>query len=96
MISVANAFELHLVLTGKRLRHLYDGLLQEPWIELRPVTVEHLNLAREAHDRFGRGSHPARLNFGDCFAYALAKATGYPLLFKGNDFSQTDVRIAIV
>ncbi len=47
--------------------------------------------ARDAHMIYGRGRHPARLNFGDCFSYALAKQTGEPLLFKGNDFSQTDI-----
>ena len=60
------------------------------------MTAEHAELARTAHRRFGRGSgHPARLNFGDCFAYALAKATGEPLLFKGEDFGHTDIRSAL-
>lgn len=51
-------------------------------------------LSREAFDRYGKGRHPARLNLADCFAYALSKVSGEPLLFKGGDFAQTDVRIA--
>jgi ribonuclease VapC len=65
--------------------------LAEAEIVVEPVTLEQAELAREAYRRFGRGNHAAALNFGDCFAYALAKATGEPLLFKGNDFSQTDI-----
>ena len=64
-----------------------------PGVTLVPVSVEHVRLGRVAHQRFGRGSgHPARLNFGDCFAYALARDTGEPLLYTGDDFSHTDVR----
>ncbi len=73
-----------------------EGLIQKLGIELRPVTVEHLELARTAHDRFGRGNHPDGLNFGDCFAYGLAKATGHPLPFKGNDFGKTDIKVAYI
>jgi len=58
----------------------------------RFVTEAQARVARDAYRDFGRGSgHPAKLNFGDCFAYALAKATGEPLLFKGDDFSKTDI-----
>jgi uncharacterized protein with PIN domain len=64
-------------------------------IVIEPVTVEQTHLARQAFLDFGKGRHPANLNFGDCFAYALAKATGEPLLFKGEDFSKTDVRAAV-
>lgn len=71
-----------------------DRFLQEADIEIVPVTEDHARLAREGFDRFGKGRHPAGLNFGDCFTYALAKATGLPLLFKGNDFSQTDLKPA--
>jgi ribonuclease VapC len=59
-----------------------------------PVDHEQALLARDGFRRFGKGRHPAGLNFGDCFAYALAKQRGEPLLFKGNDFSQTDVAVA--
>ncbi len=56
---------------------------------------EHLDLAIDAFRRFGKGRHPAGLNFGDCFSYALARATGEPLLFKGGDFAKTDIRRAV-
>jgi ribonuclease VapC len=75
----------------------YDGIrdlklfLHEAGIEIEPVTFDQAELAREAYRRFGRGNHPAALNYGDCFAYALAKAVGEPLLFKGDDFSRTDL-----
>ena len=55
------------------------------------MTAEHLEAARRAWRRFGKGRHPAALNFGDCFAYALAQATGEPLLYKGDDFACTDI-----
>ena len=59
---------------------------------IEPVTEAQARIAREAYRDFGRGSgHPARLNFGDCFAYALAKAMNEPLLFKGDDFTHTDL-----
>ena len=55
------------------------------------VSKEQAEIARQAYLDFGKGKHPAQLNFGDCFAYALSKSAGVPLLFKGDDFSQTDV-----
>lgn len=74
---------------------LFDALMSLFQITIEPVTVQHAKLAREARARFGKGSgHPAQLNDGDCFAYALAKALDAPLLFKGNDFSQTDLKRA--
>ena len=66
----------------------------EAAIEIVPVTAAQAELARVAYRRFGRGNHPARLNYGDCFAYALARETGAPLLFKGDDFSRTDIPAA--
>ena len=60
-------------------------------IEVVPVTLAQAEIAREAYRRFGKGNHPARLNYGDCFAYALAKESGEPLLFKGGDFGRTDI-----
>lgn len=60
-----------------------------------PATLAHAELARDAYRRFGKGQHKASLNFGDCFAYALAMETGEPLLFKGGDFGQTDIRPAL-
>ena len=72
-----------------------DDLIRLAEIETVPVTVEQARLARAAYRDFGRGSgHPAKLNFGDCFSYALAKEAGEPLLYKGNDFGHTDVRSA--
>jgi ribonuclease VapC len=66
--------------------------LRRAEIVIEPVTIEQAHLARHAFLDFGKGRHPAGLNFGDCFAYALAKATGEPLLYKGTDFSKTDIQ----
>ena len=63
-------------------------------IEVRPVPAEARGVALEAFDRFGKGRHPAGLNFGDCFAYACARLAGAPLLYKGDDFPQTDIETA--
>ena len=63
-------------------------------ISIEPVTIAQARLAREAYRDYGKGRHRAGLNFGDCFAYALAKELGEPLLFKGNDFRETDVEVA--
>ncbi|MCY4585447.1 MAG: type II toxin-antitoxin system VapC family toxin [Bryobacterales bacterium] len=96
-MSVANVLEASIVVEcrgGATAAHELDTLLESAQIELEPVTVEHLEAARRAWRRFGKGNHPAALNFGDCFAYALAKATGEPLLFKGEDFAQTDIDAA--
>jgi len=76
---------------GLRARAELDLFLVTANIEIVPVSAEHAEIARDAYRTYGKGKHPAGLNFGDCFAYALAKATGEPLLFKGNDFSQTDI-----
>lgn len=97
VLSAANYLEVAIVIddrlgaAGARDLKL---LLVEAAIRIMPVTVEHAELARTAYRRFGRGNHPARLNFGDCFAYALARETGEPLLFKGGDFGQTDIAAA--
>jgi ribonuclease VapC len=73
-----------------------DELLATASIGIEPVTAGQARIAREAYRDFGKGSgHPAGLNFGDCFSYALAKATGEPLLFKGDDFQQTDIASAL-
>jgi ribonuclease VapC len=73
----------------------FDQLVRMLDIEIARTGSEHVLLAREAYRKFGKGNHPAKLNLGDCFAYALAKARREPLLFKGNDFSQTDVEAAL-
>ena len=73
-----------------------DELLRDLDLTIEPFTAEHARIARQAYRDFGRGSgHRARLNLGDCFAYALAKATGEPLLYKGDDFDHTDIRSAL-
>ena len=72
-----------------------DAILANMNIEMADVTPEQAKLAREAYQKFGRGNHRAKLNLGDCFAYALAKARGEPLLFKGDDFGLTDVEAAL-
>ncbi len=96
-MSVANVLKAAIVAErrgGDIAAHELDTLLERAEVELAPVTVEHLEAARRAWRRFGKGNHPAALNFGDCFAYALAKTTGEPLLFKGEDFAQTDIEAA--
>ena len=70
---------------------MLDELLARLRLTVEPVTVEQAHLARTAYRRFGKSFHPAALNLGDCFSYALSQATGAPLLFKGNDFVQTDI-----
>lgn len=72
-----------------------DALHRRAEITIEPLSVEQAWLARQAFVDFGKGRHPAGLNSGDCFAYALAKATGEPLLFKGDDFTRTDVEPAV-
>lgn len=74
----------------------FDDLFREAGLVIEPVTLEQARIAREAYRDFGKGTkHRAGLNFGDCFAYALAKATGEPLLFKGDDFKHTDLSSAL-
>jgi|SRR5579864_2413262 len=94
LISVVGVVEASLVLLGrKRAAGLSDleMLLVDGEIERVPVDVRQAEIAVEAFRRYGRGRHPARLNIGDCFAYALAKTTGEPLLFKGGNFARTDI-----
>lgn len=96
-ISAATWVEVGIVADARSPRHgrLLDELLAALDVEVEPVTERHAQLARWAYRRFGRGSSsPAQLNFGDCFAYALATATGEPLLFVGEDFIHTDVPVA--
>ena len=96
-ISAATLLETTIVLesrSGPAAAHELDAFLKRAQIELEPVTTEQAQTARQAWRRFGKGNHPAGLNFGDCFAYALAIATQEPLLFKGRDFELTDVPTA--
>jgi ribonuclease VapC len=99
LMSSANAVEAWIVAD----RHAnsakgpaLDALLETLGVDIVPVTIQHARLARTAYHTYGKGRHPAGLNFGDCFAYALAKATDLPLLFKGDDFGQTDVPVVPV
>ena len=69
--------------------------LAEARVTLVPISATECTAALAAHARFGKGRHPARLNLGDCFAYACAKVHGVPLLFVGDDFPQTDIRSAL-
>lgn len=98
LISVVAVVEASLVIVGrKRTGGLADlqSFLDEGEIERIPVDVRQAVAAVEAFRRFGKGQHPARLNIGDCFAYALAKTTGEPLLYKGRDFAQTDIAAVV-
>jgi ribonuclease VapC len=71
-----------------------DLFLAHSRMEIAPLTESQARLAREAFKRFGKGRHPAKLNFGDCISYALARETGEELLFKGTDFALTDIAVA--
>ncbi len=96
-MSVVNFLEAAIVLESRSSAatgHELDAFLQEAAVELAPVTPDHAQAARRAWRRFGKGNHPAGLDFGDCFAYALAEVAGEPLLFKGRDFALTDIEAA--
>jgi ribonuclease VapC len=96
-ISVANYVELSMVVEsqlGPEAGRQAEAFLRRAGIVTEPITVAHGEIARQAFLDFGKGRHKAGLNFGDCFAYALAKATGEPLLFKGEDFGKTDIQPA--
>ena len=96
LISAASVFEAAVVIES---RYGPDGgreldlLIAKAGLSVEPVTAQQAEIAREAWRRFGKDRHPASLNFGDCFSYALARVTGEPLLFKGTDFPQTDVAV---
>lgn len=96
-ISVASYVELSMVIEnqlGPEGMRQAEAFLRRAGITIESVTVDQGELARQAFLDFGKGRHKAGLNFGDCFSYALAKAMGEPLLFKGDDFSRTDVTAA--
>lgn len=98
-ISAATYVELASVIDGSRdpvLTGALDPFLESARIQIEPLTADQARIARTAYQRFGKGTgHPARLNMGDCFAYALARDLGEPLLFKGDDFKQTDIELVI-
>ena len=97
-ISAAGFLEVSIVVEsrgGDRASRQYDSFLRQARISIEPITEEQAHIARQAYSTYGKGRHPAALNFGDCFSYALAKSTGEPLLFKGDDFRKTDITPAI-
>ena len=96
-MSAVNVLETTIVVEsrgGAAAGQELDHFLERAGIALTPVTTEQVQAARIAWRRFGKGNHPARLNLGDCFAYALARTVEEPLLFKGDDFSRTDIEAA--
>jgi ribonuclease VapC len=97
-ISAVSYVEAGAVIDGSKnpiASRRFDELIDEAQIAIEPVTEAQARIARQAYRDFGKTSgHPAKLNFGDCFSYALAKSEGEPLLFKGRDFSRTDVKSA--
>jgi ribonuclease VapC len=98
-ISAVNYVEAAVVIDGSRdpiASRRFDDLFREARVVVEPVTAAQARTAREAYRDFGKGSgHAAALNFGDCFAYALAKETDEPILFKGDDFRHTDLKLAL-
>lgn len=100
-LSAANYLELGIVMAGKdtpgarKAVRAVDRFLAAADIAVMPVSEEHARSALEAHLKFGKGRHRAQLNFGDCFAYALAKSLDAPLLCVGDDFAKTDIRSAL-
>lgn len=96
-MSVMSLLETTIVLEGRedspRASEI-DQLVADLGIQLMPVTLEQIQVARQAWRQFGRGNHPAKLNFGDCVVYGLAVTSGEPLLFKGDDFALTDIERA--
>jgi ribonuclease VapC len=98
LISAANYLETGIVVDRQRgaaAGRQFDSLLVRAGILIEPVTREQADIARQAYLDFGRSIHPAALNFGDCFSYALARSMAMPLLFKGKDFALTDVTPAL-
>jgi ribonuclease VapC len=98
-ISAASYLETHIVVDGYKnpiLTARLEEIFENPGIQIEPVTFEQARIARQAYRDYGRGSgHPANLNFGDCFSYALARVKREPRLFKSNDFVHTDLRPAV-
>jgi ribonuclease VapC len=94
-VSAVNFVESAVVIDASRdpiATRRFDDFIREANISVEPVTIDQAQIARAAYRDFGKGSgHPARLNFGDCFAYALSKSLDEPLLFKGDDFAHTDI-----
>ncbi len=98
-ISAATCLEATIVLNRRgdpTLEGKFEAMLNDAGFVIEPVTMEQSRMARQAHRDYGKGTgHPAQLNFGDCFSYALARDKREPILFKGDDFSHTDLRSAL-
>lgn len=97
VLSAASLVESGIVAVARRgdaVERELPLLLRRLSVDISPVTLAHAEVALEAFRRFGKGRHPAALNFGDCFPYALARELGEPLLFVGDDFVKTDIDIA--
>lgn len=97
LVSTVTLMETSIVLEsrhGETAARELDLAVARAGVVVEPVTPEQADMARQAWRRFGKGRHPAGLNYGDCFSYALSRATGEALLFKGEDFTQTDVTAA--
>jgi len=98
LMSAANYMETAVVVDrqrGAEAGRQFDALIARAAIQIEPVTREQADIARQAYLEFGKGKHPAALNFGDCFSYALARSLHLPLLYKGNGFSLTDIESAL-
>lgn len=96
LISAASVLEASIVVERRYPdlnQNVLDLLIGRLGVKIVPVSLEQTGIARRAFRQFGRGRHKAGLNFGDCFSYALAKVSGEPLLFKGNDFGFTDLAL---
>ncbi len=96
LLSAGNALEAAIVLESRLNAlggHELDMLIQKASIEIVSVDEEQVSVARQAWRKYGKGRHPAALNFGDCFAYALSRVSGEPLLAKGTDFHKTDLQV---
>ena len=96
LISAANALETGIVLEvrrGEAAGREFDLFVVRAGLKITPVDAEQVEIARTAWRKYGKGRHPAALNFGDCFAYALAKSAGEVLLAKGRDFTLTDIEV---
>lgn len=94
LISAASYVEAGLKLVALRRPdpiRVLDRAIDELGMQVAPLSLEQAQAAIDARERFGKGRHPAQLNYGDCIVYALSKVTGEPLLFKGDDFVHTDV-----
>ncbi len=98
LISAANVLETGIVLEARRgeaAGREFDLFMQKAKFDVVPVDADQVDIVRVAWRKYGRGRHPAALNFGDCFAYALAKTSGKPLLAKGTDFARTGIEMCM-